>query len=206
MSELAFVHKFVPGKSGRVILALHGTGGDENDLVPLAQMLDPEAAVLSPRGRVNEGGALRFFRRFAEGVFDQEDMKLQTEALAEFVEQASAQYGFDLRNVMALGFSNGANIAASLLLRKPEVLAGGILLRAMVPFVPDVPPDLHSKRIFLANGRSDTMIPSENAAQLYEMLRTYGAEVEQLWLNTGHNLTREEIDRAKAWLESNVAA
>ena len=196
-----FVHRWEPGK-GRVILALHGTGGDENDLVPIAKMLDPRAAVLSPRGRVLEGTMNRFFRRFEEGVFDLENMRDETAALADFVVQKGLEHGFDPLDVYALGFSNGANIAASLLLSRPDVLGGGILLRSMVPFEPSSTHDLSSKRIFMVNGRVDPIIPVENANRLASTFREFGADVKHVMLETGHNLTREEIGLAKEWLES----
>ncbi len=128
-----FVHQFVPGSSGRTLLLLHGTGGDENDLVPLGRELDPEAALLSPRGPVSENGSLRFFRRLSEGVFDLEDLKRRTNDLADFILGASERYKLDPGQVVAVGYSNGANIAASVLLRQPGLLSAAVLLRAMVP-------------------------------------------------------------------------
>src|SRR5688572_9300260 len=138
-----FIHRFIAspsGKSTRTLLLLHGTGGDENDLLPLGESLDPDAAILSPRGKVLERGMPRFFRRLAEGVFDEEDLKLRTAELADFVAAAAAQYTFDARRVIAAGFSNGANIAASLLLLRPDTLRAAVLFRAMVPLVPDTLP------------------------------------------------------------------
>ena len=134
-----YVHRFVPGArpDGAVLLALHGTGGDENDLMPVARLVDADAAILSPRGTVLENGLPRFFRRLAEGVFDEQDLRERTGALARFVEAAAARHGFDLERVMALGYSNGANIAATLLLLRPETVGGGaILLRSMTPLEP----------------------------------------------------------------------
>ena len=196
-----FVYRWEPGK-GRVILALHGTGGDENDLVPIAKMLDPRAAVLSPRGRVLEGPMNRFFRRYEEGVFDQENMQQETEALAAFVKAKGLENGFDPADVYALGFSNGANIAASLLLRSPEVLAGGVLLRAMVPFEPEGPIDLKGKRILMINGRSDPIIPLDNAQHLADIFRSNGAEVTQHVLETGHSLTKADVTLAQDWMKT----
>lgn len=199
-----FIYRWEPGK-GRVILALHGTGGDENDLVPIAKMLDPRAAVLSPRGRVLEGTYNRFFRRFEEGVFDQENMREETEALGDFLVAQGAEKGFDPADVWAVGFSNGANIAASLMLRRPELLAGGILLRAMVPFEPSSPVELKGKKILMVNGRVDPIIPIENAERLAAIFRVGGAEVEQVVLETGHQLTREEIGLAERWLREKAS-
>jgi len=195
-----FIHEFHAGTSARTVLALHGTGGDERDLVPLARTLFPDAAILSPRGRVSERGANRFFKRFAEGVFDLEDLRLQTDALAEFVASSAIKYGFDAGNVWALGYSNGANIATSLLLQRPDVLVGAVLLRAMTPFEPTTLPDLAGKRLFLAAGRSDPIVPVADVQNLARLLRESGAEVELRLQNAGHDLAREEIEAARAWI------
>lgn len=195
-----FIHEFHPGTSARTVLALHGTGGDERDLVPLARTLLPDAAILSPRGRVLERGANRFFKRFAEGVFDLEDLRLQTDALAEFVAACARKYGFDTANVWALGYSNGANIAASLLLQRPKVLAGAVLLRAMTPFEPTASPDLSGKRLFLAAGRFDPIVPVADVQNLARLFQESGAHVELRFQNAGHDLAREEIEAARTWL------
>src|ERR687897_3449236 len=150
-SELGFIHQFIPSSATQdkvTFLLLHGTGGNEQDLIPLVRELNPRAAMLSPRGKVLENGMPRFFRRLAEGVFDIEDLKFRTNELADFVNNASKVYGFDLQHVIALGYSNGANIASSMLLLRPEVLSTAILFRAMVPLVPEVLPDLTNKHIF----------------------------------------------------------
>ena len=201
-----FVHQFIPGSDtdSPTILALHGTGGDENDLVPLAKMIDPGAAILSPRGRVLENGMPRFFRRLAEGVFDQEDLRRRTGELAGFVGDAAAQYGFDPARVLALGYSNGANIAASIMLARPEILAGGMLLRPMVPFEPQQPPDLTGKRVLVSAGRLDQMIPPALTERLVELLETSGATVTTWWHSTGHNLTHGEPARIRQWYLENA--
>src|SRR5437588_9417037 len=147
-----FIHEFVPGSSERTLLLLHGTGGNERDLIPLGHELDPGAALLSPRGKVLEHGMPRFFRRLAEGVFDLEDLTRRTHELADFVADAATRYGFDPRNVIAVGFSNGANIAASLLLLRPETLAAAVLFRPMIPLVPETLPDLSRVPVFIAAG------------------------------------------------------
>jgi len=195
-----FLHEFHAGTSPRTVLALHGTGGDERDLVPLARNLFPNANILSPRGKVSERGANRFFKRFAEGVFDLEDLVRQTDALADFVAVSASRYGFDAREVWAIGYSNGANIAASLLFQRPEVLAGAVLLRAMTPFEPKVLPDLAGKRLFLAAGRFDPIVPVEDVENLARLLRESGADVELRFQNAGHDLAREEIEAARAWI------
>lgn len=199
---LGFVHRFVPAEGDEAItlLLLHGTGGDENNLLPLGRMLDERAAFLSPRGKVLENGARRFFRRHAEGVFDQEDLVNRTHELAEFVEAAASEYDFDPGGIFAVGFSNGANIAASLLLLHPGLLAGTILLRAMVPFEPEVTPDLSETPVYLAAGEADEMVPPENTERLAGLLREAGAEVTLDWQPGGHSIGREEIEAARDWL------
>src|SRR5947207_11707636 len=137
-----FIHDFVPGSSSRTLLLLHGTGGNERDLIPLGRELDPNAALLSPRGKVLENGMPRFFRRLAEGVFDLEDLKYRTNELSDFVTAAGKHYGFATDQLVAVGYSNGANIAASMLLLRPQLLPSAILFRAMVPLHPQKDPDL----------------------------------------------------------------
>ncbi len=202
-----FVHRFVPPgePEAPTLLLLHGTGGDENDLLPIGRMLDEQAALLSPRGKVLENGAPRFFRRLAMGVFDQEDLVNRTHELAEFVERAASEYDIDPRRVVAVGFSNGANIAASLLLLHPGLLAGAILLRAMVPFELEITPDLSETPVYLAAGRSDTMIPPENTEHLANLLREAGAEVTLDWQPGGHAIGPAEIEGARDWLADVVA-
>lgn len=188
------------------LLLLHGTGGDENDLLPLGRMLREEANLLSPRGKILENGAPRFFRRLAEGVFDHEDLINRTHELAAFVEAAVLEYGLDPERVFAAGFSNGANIAASLLLLHPGLLAGAILLRAMAPFEPETTPDLSGTPVYLAAGRSDPMIPAESTERLAELLRSAGAKVTLEWQPGGHGINRAEIEAAHEWLTGAVAA
>ena len=195
-----FVHRFFSGESGATLLLLHGTGGDENDLVPLGRELAPDAALLSPRGKVSEYGAARFFRRLAEGVFDHEDLVFRTHELAGFIEAAAEEYGFDPSGLVAVGYSNGANIAASLMLLHPGLLRAAVLFRAMVPFEPDVVPDLSGMPVFLAAGRGDQMIAPENTERLAEILREAGADLDLRWRNAGHALTYEEVAEAKEWL------
>jgi predicted esterase len=203
-----FVHQFVPAAStsagsplaGTTLLLLHGTGGDERDLLPLGQAVAPGAALLSPRGRVLEGSAPRFFRRLAEGVFDVPDLVARTHELAAWVGAAAERYGFDPGRVTALGFSNGANIAASTLLLHPGLLAGAVLLRAMVPFEPDAPVRIPGTPVLLSSGRFDPIIPATNATRLAALLGAAGAQVTPLWQNTGHQLAPGELPQIAAWL------
>jgi phospholipase/carboxylesterase len=198
--DLGFAHRFFPGESDVTLLLLHGTGGGEDDLVPLGRELAPRAAMLSPRGKVSEYGAARFFRRLAEGVFDHEDLVRRTHELADFVEAASQQYGFNPSKVVAAGYSNGANIAASLMLLHPGLLQAAVMFRAMVPFEPEESPDLSRMPVFLAAGRRDQMIPPQNAERLAEILTEAGADLDLRWRDTGHALTYEEVAEAKDWL------
>jgi phospholipase/carboxylesterase len=201
-ADLGFTHRYLPGEdeSSPTLLLLHGTGGNEEDLVPLGETLAPNAAFLSPRGKVSEYGAPRFFRRLAEGVFDHEDLLFRTHELAEFVDAASERYGFDPSKVVAVGYSNGANVAASLILLHPGLLRAAVLFRAMVPFEPDLTPDLSWMPVFLAAGRMDRMIPPDNTQRLADILDEAGADVDLRWRDTGHPLTYEEVGEAKEWL------
>jgi predicted esterase len=196
-----FIHRFVPPTAPAMptMLALHGTGGDENDLIPLAKMISPSSAVLSPRGRVLEQGKPRFFRRIAEGIFDLEDLRLRTEELAGFIADSAARYKFDPSRLVAVGYSNGANIAGSLLLSHPGVLAGGILLRPMVPFEPDTLPDLSGTHVLLSAGRHDPLIPPPSTERLKTLLEGSKADVTLTWHETGHSLLPREMEQAARW-------
>jgi len=185
------------------ILALHGTGGDEHDLVPLARQIAPGAAILSPRGNVSERGAPRFFRRLAEGVFDMADLHARTAALGEWLDEMAAHYDLDRARIIALGYSNGANIAASLLLSGHH-LAGGILLRAMTPFTPEKMPGLSGTNLLMLNGTHDPIIPAEDAAQLAQLFQTGGATVDFRQLPTSHGLTQEDLTLAQSWWGQNT--
>jgi phospholipase/carboxylesterase len=184
-------------------LLLHGTGGNEEDLIPLAYELGQKAAILSLRGKVLENGvAPRFFRRLAEGVFDIEDLKFRTNELADFVKDASKAYGFDMHHVIAVGYSNGANIASSMLLLRPEILSAAILFRAMVPLVPETLPDLTNKHIFMSSGLHDPIVPKQEAERLFGLFKKAGAEVSLYWQRSNHELRMEEVKKAKEWLHS----
>jgi phospholipase/carboxylesterase len=200
---LGFVHRFVRGSGANAdatLLLLHGTGGDEDSLLPLGRALLPGAALLSPRGQVNEAGALRFFRRLREGVFDLEDLSRRTDDLAAFVRAASRTYGFDSARLVAAGFSNGANIAGSLLLKHPGLVRRAVLLAPMVPFEPEPLPDLHGTTVFIGAGRADSMVPPQLTERLAELLRESGASVDIHWDSGGHAITPAEVTAAAKWL------
>jgi predicted esterase len=199
-AELDFIHEFVPGSSKRTLLLLHGTGGNEHDLIPLGREIDPAAAILSPRGKVLENGMPRFFRRLAEGIFDEEDLKRRTHELADFVGAAAQHYKFAADKIVAVGYSNGANIAASLLLLRPETLRAAILFRAMVPLVPEKLPDLSSARVWIGGGNQDPIIPTSETQRLVELLRGARADVTICFVNAGHGLTKAEVETTSLWL------
>lgn len=199
-----FKHIYLPGDPALpALLLLHGTGGDERDLVELGQSVSPGSTILSVRGKVLENGMPRFFKRLAEGVFDQEDLKFRTDELADFIEEAKAEYAI-AQPLYALGYSNGANIAASMLLKKPEALDGAILLRAMTPFDMDVMPDLSGKKILMLSGVMDQIIPPDNAKNLAQMFETSGADITFTMKPAGHHLTQSDMSGIKQWLEKKI--
>jgi predicted esterase len=203
-ADLDFIHRFVPAASKGLptLLLLHGTGGNEDDLLDIGSRLVPGAALLSPRGKVLENGMARFFRRLAEGVFDLEDLRRRTEELAAFVGAAVNAYDLDRSRVVSVGYSNGANIAASLLLLRPAVLSAAILLHAMVPLVPDPLPDLEGRPVYLSAGRLDTMIPPRETERLAKLLESAGARVTLAWQPGGHGLAPGELESARAWFQA----
>jgi phospholipase/carboxylesterase len=192
-----FIHRFIPAtvEGTRPLLLLHGTGGDENDLLPLGADIAPGAALLSPRGKVLEGAMPRFFRRLREGVFDVEDLRVRAAELAAFVAESRARYG--IGSPIAVGYSNGANIAAAVLLLHPEALAAAVLLRAMVPLHPEVQPKLPGTPVLIVSGAKDTIVPASSAAELATMLRAGGATVTHEILPTGHGLTGQDLVLAR---------
>jgi len=201
VTDLGFIHRYIPAtQPGKPpLLLLHGTGGDENDLIPLAVQLSPGSALLSPRGKVTENGMPRFFRRLAEGVFDLADLKVRTAELADFIAAARKAYGIDAP--VAVGFSNGANIAAALLLTRPQLLHGAVLLRAMLPFELEPLPDLAGKPVLLLSGSNDTMISAAGRERLAAVLQAAGADLVYKVLPTGHNLTQNDLNLAAQWLK-----
>ena len=196
-----FIHEFVPGSSSRTLLLLHGTGGNERDLIALGHALEPNAALISPRGKVLENGMPRFFRRLAEGVFDLQDLKYRTNELADFVIAAAQYYGFATDQLVAVGYSNGANIAASMLLLRPEILGAAILFRAMVPLVPDKLPDLSSLCVWIGAGNQDPIIAPSETQRLVSLFRSAKADVTIRFFDAGHGLTNDEVEAAGHWLK-----
>ena len=200
-----FIHRFEPARDAGSppLLLLHGTGGDENDLLGLGKMISPGSALLSPRGRVLEHGMPRFFRRLAEGVFDEADVRRRALELSDFVTEARQRYGIGAP--VAVGFSNGANIAAALLLLKPDVLSGAILLRAMVPLSDPPKAELDGKPILLLSGQADPIVPANNSAHLAALLTQAGASVTHKVLPAGHQLSQSDVTLARNWI-GNVTA
>ena len=186
------------------MLLLHGTGGNERDLIPLGRELDPDAALLSPRGKVLENGMPRFFRRFAEGIFDIEDLKAQTNDLAQFIDAAAERYRISKRHLVAVGYSNGANIAASLILLHPHYLAAAVLFRVMIPFTPDLVGNFSELSVLIAAGDYDSIVPRDQTEQLAAILESGGAKVSLFWHRGGHELGDDDVRTAKGWLAENV--
>ncbi|MGY4496297.1 phospholipase/carboxylesterase [Bradyrhizobium sp. GM24.11] len=195
-----FIHRFEPARDtgSPPLLLLHGTGGDENDLLGLGRMISPGSALLSPRGRVLEHGMPRFFRRLAEGVFDEHDVRRRALELGDFVAEARKQHG--IAAPIAVGFSNGANIAAALLVLKPDVLAGAILLRAMVPLSDPPKAELGGKQVLLLSGQGDPIVPASNSARLAALLSEAGARVDHKVLPAGHQLSQADVTLARNWI------
>ncbi len=200
----SFIHVYEPPATpgAPTLLLLHGTGGNERDLLPIGRALAPVAGLLSPRGHVLEHGMPRFFRRLSEGVFDLDDLQRRTEDLATFLESASAQYGFARESLIAVGYSNGANIASSLLLSYPRIVAAAVLFRGMVPFEPGPDIRVPATPVLLANATHDPIIPRPETERLAAVLARVGAMVTVRWQVAGHQLTPADIESARAWLEA----
>ncbi len=194
-------HIFKKG-SKRVLLLLHGTGGTEQDLLPLAEMIDPEASVLSVRGNVSENGMPRFFRRLSEGVFDEEDLIFRTKELHDFLDEAAEKYEFDRNNIIAVGYSNGANIAGSLLFHYKNTLKAAVLYHPMVPRRGVDLPDLSETPVFIGAGKNDPICPAAETEELSKILEDAGSNVEVHWEYQGHQLTHSEVQASKKWYDS----
>lgn len=203
MAHFTYHHVFEPGTDPAAppLLLLHGTGGNENDLLRLGRAISPGSALLSPRGDVSEGGALRFFARLAEGVFDPKEITRRTHALGDFILAAAAHYKFDATKLIAVGFSNGANIAGTLLLLRPETLGGGALLRPMVVLEQSaVAGSLTGKRVLLCHGSTDPLVPPDDPPRLAAFLRAGGADVKVQSIPASHALTSQDLAATKEWL------
>lgn len=199
-------HVFQKGKdtSKPVLLLLHGTGGNELDLLPLAEIIDPGASVLSVRGNVLENGMPRFFRRLAEGIFDEEDLIFRTKELNEFLNEAAKTYEFDRNNIIAIGYSNGANIAASLLFHYEDALKAAVLHHPMVPRRGIQLPNLAETAVFIAAGTNDPICAPSESEELNTLLENANANVTMHWENRGHQLTMGEVEKAKEWYDNTV--
>ena len=207
--DLGFRHRYLPGAPGAggvTLLLLHGTGGDESDLIPIGQSLAPGAALLSPRGRVLENGMPRFFRRLAEGVFDLQDLQVQTAAIAQFIAAASQKYSLQLNRMVAVGYSNGANIASSVLLSNPGLLTAAVLFRPMVPYVPQSRPNLRGLDILIAAGNRDPIASLGETKRLAGIFEAGGATVSMHWHQGGHELGKDDLDAAAGWISQWRAA
>ena len=204
-----FKHLFVEPSEGadadQTVVSLHGTGGSERDLLDLAGRIGDSAAILSPRGKVVENGMPRFFRRLAANVFDEEDLIRRTHELADFLMAAAPHYGRDLKRLTALGYSNGANIAAAVLLLRPEVFSRAILLRPMLPLHPSSLPDLADKEILILTGRRDTIIPADSTLELIRLLEQCGARMTILTTDAGHEITHQDVSAAMQWFKETAA-
>jgi phospholipase/carboxylesterase len=201
--DLGFIHRFVPAEdsaSGETLVVLHGTGGDENDLISIGKAIAPGAAILSPRGNVLENGAPRFFRRLAEGVFDPKEVRSRAEELARFIRAAVITYRLDPTRVFALGYSNGANVASTVMFVEPGILQGAILFRPMFVYEPTEKNDLAGSAVFISAGRMDPIVPTASVERLAELFESAHAEVTLKWQLVGHNLVPSEVSEAADWL------
>jgi phospholipase/carboxylesterase len=201
--DLGFIHRFVSAEdpaSGETLIVLHGTGGDENDLIGIGQTIAPGAAILSPRGNVLENGAPRFFKRLAEGVFDPKEVRSRAEGLARFIRAAITRYGLDATRIYTLGYSNGANIASTVMFIEPRLFQGAILFRPMLVFEPKERGDLSGSSAFISAGRMDPIVPVSSVERLAELFESRHAEVTLKWQLAGHNLVPSEVREASDWL------
>lgn len=201
--DIGFIHRFVPADdktSPETLVVLHGTGGDENDLIGIGQAIAPGAAILSPRGNVLENGAPRFFKRLAEGVFDPKEVKSRGEELNRFIRAAISEYGLNPERIFALGYSNGANIASTVMFIEPGLLRGAIMFRPMLVFEPHEQPDLSGAGVFISSGQMDPIVPAKSVEKLVELFEASHAEVTLKWQLAGHNLLPTEVREAAGWL------
>ncbi len=202
MTDLGFIHRFDPSQipAAPTLLLLHGTGGDQNDLLSIGRSIAPNANLLSPRGKVSENGAPRFFRRFAEGIFDEDDIRFRAQELVGFIAAAAVHYRFNPLNVIAFGYSNGANIASATMLLHPPALSGAILIRPMVTLVPRELPDLHGKEILIQAGTVDPMGSISEIERLVALFGKTGAQITIKQHHAGHGLTHDDFSESQKWL------
>jgi phospholipase/carboxylesterase len=201
--DIGFIHRFIPAEdksSAEALIVLHGTGGDENDLIGIGQAIAPGAAILSPRGNVLENGAPRFFKRLAEGVFDPKEVRSRAEELASFIRAATSKYGLNPERIFAMGYSNGANVASTVMLIDSELLRGAILFRPMLVLETDVQSDLSGKGVFISAGKMDPIVPVKSVVRLVELFEASQADVTLKWQQAGHNLLPSEVREAADWL------
>jgi phospholipase/carboxylesterase len=201
--DLGFVHRLVPAEdstTAETLVVLHGTGGDENDLIGIGRTIAPGATILSPRGNVLENGAPRFFKRLAEGVFDPTEVRSRAEELARFIRAAVTRYALNPERILALGYSNGANAASAVMSIEPGLLQGAILFRPMLVFEPDDRPDLSGTRVFISAGRTDPIVPASSVERLIELFEGARAEVTLKWQLAGHSLVPSDVRDAADWL------
>jgi predicted esterase len=202
-----FIHRYIPAshssETAHTLLLLHGTGGDEHDMLPIGRLFGENLNLLSPRGKVSEFGAARFFRRLAEGVFDVEDMKVQATDLQHFLLAAAREYSFNASTVTALGYSNGANIAGALLLRYPTLLKSAIQFRPMIPYEPPADWSLPQTPVFASSGMLDPTVSLDHSQRWAMLLGQAGARVSFQAVRVGHQLTNEDIEKSVAWFTEN---
>jgi predicted esterase len=208
-TDLGFIHRHVPAAdpaTADTLVVLHGTGGDENDLISIGQAIAPGAAILSPRGNVLENGAPRFFKRMAEGVFDPKEVRSRAGELARFIRGAVVTYRLDPARVYALGYSNGANIASTVMLVEPGVFRGSVLLRPMLVYDPPEQNDLSDTAVFISAGRMDPIVPVESVEKLAKLFESAHSNVTVKWQLAGHSLVPSEVREASEWLALQRAA
>jgi predicted esterase len=196
---MSFIHNFIPGTKSATVLVLHGQGGDENDLLPVARALAPGAAFLSPRGKADENGAARFFARVSRDEFDETEVRFRSRELAEWIAESVEKYSLDASKIYAMGFSNGASIAASVMLLHPGTIAGGLLLRPRSIVAPAELPDLRDAPVMLIAGQLDDRMPPGAGEDLARLLGRAGAAVDLGIVNAGHELTPHDFAAGKGW-------